>query len=159
MNDLYFIYELNKQFNFEELKELLMINEVDCLRNNIYDLLNDKETLERQTDYIKNIVNMDLNTIIFELENQWSYAIEKIIEKEYTIEIEVKASASVEQVNELLNNIQKDYSKNYIKVINQNYNCVCNSLSFKIFLKTTNIYIEELETFLDNQAIVLEYKQ
>lgn len=158
MSDLYFIYELNKTFNFEELKELLIINEVDCLRNNIYDLLNDKETLERQTTYINNIVNMDLTTVIFELQNQWSYTIEKIIEKEYTIEIEVKASASVEQVNDLLNNIQKDYSKNYIKVINQNYNCVCNSLSVKILMNTTNIYIEELETFLDNQAIVLEYK-
>lgn len=164
-NDLYYVYELNESLDEKELRKLLLQNEVEHIQNNITDYVSGDIELVTQCETLKDCLKLPIENIINNLETWWSYSISKLNYNTYITNVTFKPTTTLEQVNTIIQTIQNNYSRDYVKVTEQSpkffdtYIKGC-SKGFCITLehRSSNIDINDIENLLDNCDDVLQFK-
>lgn len=163
-NDLYYVYELNESLNEQELRKLLLQNEVEHIQNNLNDYITDKFDIEKQCETIKNCFTLPLENIINELETWHAYSIEKLEYNTYITDLIIKPTAEFVQVHELMQILQNYYARDFVQVKDQSIKFLENEIQgfysgFRLTVehRSNNIDIEKIEKLLTDSDIVLKY--
>ena len=159
--NLYYIYELNSTYTEKELRSLLLQNEVEHILNNRTDYINGDLNILVQCETIKQCLIIPIEKVIERLKDWWSYTITKLQYRTYITTIEINQNARFEQVQSVLDYIQKYYSKEFVKVTSQcwkYYEDNKKTLSITIQHKSSNIDIDFLNDYLESQTIVDTWK-
>lgn len=161
----YYIYELNENLNEKELRKLLLQNEVEHIQNNITDYIDGDFDIVAQCETLKKCFTLPLENIINELETWHNYSISEVFYNTYITNITFKPSTTLEKVNEIIQTIQNNFSRDYVQIKGQNikffdtYIKSC-SKGYCITLehRSSNININDIEYMLDECDEILTFK-